>query len=246
MIGLFIFGLLLCCYYGFLKYCRRAVSFSQYFLYFGIFLMIYSGWELVGFFSIWDYLPKALRRLIDALILLFVMMYVFYIYACVKRSRAKIHRQPTVILVCGAGLFGDRLSLSLKTRLDRTIALSSQYPQAKIIVSGGQGPNEWLSEGEAMKQYLIENGIDQNSIFTEEKSTSTYENLLFSMQLYDLDNQTVALVSNQFHLYRLEMIAHKLGIEGFGVAAMLPSIAAPVFYTREFFAFLKGIIHREI
>lgn len=246
MVGLFIFGLILCSYYAFLKHRRRAVSFSQYFLYFGIFLVIYSSWELIGFFSIWDYVPKEMRIFIDCMLVFFVGTYFLFIFACVKRSKAKISRTPTVIFVFGAGLFGDRLSLSLKTRLDRTIALSKEYPSARIVVSGGQGPNEWLSEGMAMKKYLVANGICEHLIFTEEKSTSTYENLLFSMRLYDLKSQPVALVSNQFHLYRLEKIAHKLGIDGFGVAAMLPSIAAPVFYTREYFAFLKGIIHREI
>ena len=54
-----------------------------------------------------------------------------------------------------------------------------------MIVSGGQGSDEAISEAEAMRRYLVEQGIRNEEIIMEDKSTNTEENLVFSMKKMD-------------------------------------------------------------
>jgi len=172
-----------------------------------------------------------------------LMMWVTYLHFYAKKTYTIT---PDLIFVFGAGLIENRISLSLKTRLNKAYELSLMYPKCPMIVSGGQGKNEWLSEAEAMKKYLIEKGVDESKIWLEDKSTTTWENLTFSMQLYDLKDKKIALVSNQFHMYRVEKMAKKLGLEGYGMVAHLHHMGAIAFYIREYFAFFKAVLKNEI
>lgn len=102
-------------------------------------------------------------------------------------------------VILGAGLNGDQISERLKIRLD-TALLYLKENHIPIIVSGGQGEDELISEAEAMKRYLIDNGIESDRILLEDKSTSTYENLLFSKNTMKLENPKIALVTSDYHM----------------------------------------------
>ena len=71
-------------------------------------------------------------------------------------------------------------SLALQYRLDAAVEYLKQYPHVQVIVSGGQGKDEPMSEATFMYTYLVEAGIEENRILQEDDSTSTYENLQFS------------------------------------------------------------------
>ena len=58
------------------------------------------------------------------------------------------------------------------------------YPDLKIVVSGGQGEGENITEATAMRNFLVDNGVDSSLIIMEDKSTNTYENFLYSKQKY--------------------------------------------------------------
>lgn len=120
------------------------------------------------------------------------------------------------IIVLGAGIHGERVSLTLRDRLNAAIACYEQNPNAVIVVSGGQGPQEDISEALAMERYLIGHGIPQESIIKEEKSTSTAENFAFSKALLDErfgENYSAAYVTSDFHIFRAGRIAHNAGFE---------------------------------
>ena len=83
------------------------------------------------------------------------------------------------IIVHGAGLLksGDVTPL-LAGRLDKGIdVFHKSGDRARIIVSGGQGADEVVSEAFAMKKYLLEKGIPEHCILMEDRSTTTYENM---------------------------------------------------------------------
>src|SRR5699024_8835907 len=88
-----------------------------------------------------------------------------------------------VIIVLGCGIRGDMVSDQLARRLDAAIRYHTQNPDAMILVSGGQGPQESVTEALAMETYLIAGGIPSDKIIKEESSTSTYSNLLFSKEI---------------------------------------------------------------
>lgn len=120
------------------------------------------------------------------------------------------------VIVLGSGIRGEKLTEGLKNRLDATIAYYQKNPDAILVVSGGQGPQEDITEALAMERYLLENGVPQESIIKEEQATSTYENFVYSKQLLDAyfdGTYSVTYVTNNYHVYRAGAIAQTIGFE---------------------------------
>ena len=80
------------------------------------------------------------------------------------------------VIVLGCGIRGERVSVGLAKRLNKAAEYHKKNPEAMIIVSGGQGPQEDISEALAMKRYLVDKGIPEDKIIMEDKSTSTITN----------------------------------------------------------------------
>ena len=121
-----------------------------------------------------------------------------------------------VVIVLGAGIRGDKVTLPLKRRLDKAIEYHAQNPDALILVTGGQGFQETITEAEAMKRYLVKNGISQNVIVNEEKATSTNENMRYSKAILDArfdGSYDVVVITNNFHIYRAVSIARREGFK---------------------------------
>ncbi len=120
------------------------------------------------------------------------------------------------IIVLGAAVQGEKPSRVLKDRLNTAIEYYSKNPNALIIVSGGQGPQETVTEAAAMKTYLIKNGVAEDVIIKEEKATSTYENFVFSKKILDehFDNTySAAFITDEYHIYRAGGIAQNAGLK---------------------------------
>lgn len=150
------------------------------------------------------------------------------------------------VVILGAGVKGETPSLTLVQRLEKAIEyVNSQKNEVKIIVSGGQGAGEDISEAEAMRRYLVENGIE-NEIIMEDKSTDTRENLLFSKEIIEKDSNkniediNIKIITSDFHAFRSNLIAKNLDYEesSFLTNKTLTALI-PVMYTREFFAIIK-------
>ena len=152
------------------------------------------------------------------------------------------------LIILGAGINGELPSRILMSRLDTALEYLETQGDIPIIVSGGLGPGESITEAEAMFRYLARQGADENKIWKEEKSTSTWENLAFSLALMeenglDAENATIAIVTNEFHLYRAKHIAGTLGIDAIGVSAQTPYPSLRVLYHfREAAALLNSFV----
>ena len=120
------------------------------------------------------------------------------------------------IVVLGSGIRGERISQGLKSRLDVAVECYRRNTDAIIVVSGGQGEQETITEALAMERYLLEQGIPKSSIIKEERARSTSENFRFSKELLDEHFQkeySVAFVSNDYHIYRASRLASLGGLE---------------------------------
>lgn len=130
------------------------------------------------------------------------------------RSDNVTHDEDAII-VLGAGIHGERVSLTLRDRLNTAISCYEQNSDAVIVVSGGQGPQEDISEALAMERYLIEHGVPADHILKEDRSTSTAENFAFSNVLLDErfgDGYSAVYVTNDFHIFRAGQIARDTGL----------------------------------
>lgn len=128
--------------------------------------------------------------------------------------------EEDAIIVLGAAVRGERISGALQKRLDAAIEYYQENPDVIIVVTGGQGPQEDITEALAMERYLLANGIPQEKIIKEEEATSTYENFKFSKELLDeyfaIQGKTdykLAYVTDDYHIYRAGQLAK---IAGFG------------------------------
>lgn len=127
-----------------------------------------------------------------------------------------VNYQEDAVIVLGAGLRGEKPSKVLRNRLDEAVQYHEKNPDALIVVSGGQGPQEEIPEAEAMARYLMEAGVAEEKIVKEDRSTSTYENFKFSKALLDEtlgEDHEVAFVTNDFHILRAGSIAEQVGYE---------------------------------
>lgn len=162
----------------------------------------------------------------------------------------KDYKKTQCVMILGAGLIGDKIPKILKTRLDGAIDfINNGEGYDFIVVSGGKGHDELISEAEAMRKYLIDKGISDEKILLEDKSTSTYENFKFSKELItqytgeNIRNINVKFFTNGFHTLRGYFLGKRLGFDEltyFGT--MTPLYFIPYYYFREIFAFGKSIV----
>ncbi len=147
------------------------------------------------------------------------------------------------LVVLGAGLRPDGYpSETLRFRLEAALEYMGENSETTCIVSGGQGFGEPLTEADAMAEYLVARGLDESRITKEELSTTTAENVRNSSELID-PNASVAVVTNDFHLYRALRIAEKNGLPGaHGLAARTNPLYLPQATLRECAAIVKDAL----
>ena len=152
------------------------------------------------------------------------------------------------LVVLGAGLYGSTPSPSLKSRLDEALVYADKNLETIIIVSGGQGGNESITESLAMYTYLVNHGVDDSRIIREDMSASTQENIRFSFDIITnhwlaATSPKIAILSNEYHLFRARLIAGREGHDVKLVAAETPMFSLKIaYYAREYFALLKFFV----
>lgn len=152
---------------------------------------------------------------------------------------SKCDEEAEWMIVLGAQVRGTKITDSLKRRLDAAVSFLTDFPGTRVIVSGGQGPGEEITEAEAMMRYLTEKGIERERIFLENCSTSTRENLNFSKKFVNAENEKIIIVTNGFHVYRASLIAKR---EGYKKILLLPASSNPVFQINYLVRELFGVL----
>lgn len=143
----------------------------------------------------------------------------------------------TTVIVLGCKVRGEEPSLMLIQRIMAAYRFLEKNPSAMCIVSGGQGSDELISEAESMKRVLVEQGISEERIIMEDRSTGTDENIRFSiekMNEYGISGN-VTIITNDFHQLRAKMIADKYGLESYSVSAGTSLWLLPTYWLREWF-----------
>jgi uncharacterized SAM-binding protein YcdF (DUF218 family) len=186
---------------------------------------------------------RILLTVLGVAVVLFCVMEGFLL----KAGNTQPSGSPDAVIVLGAGVNGSKPSLVLQSRINAAADYLKKYPDIPVVLSGGRGPGESVSEASAIYHGLVKKGIDTRRLILDETSFSTSENIKNSLQLLkkriDLSQSTIALVTSDFHVYRACSLCESMGVHAIGVPAKLSWWWLDAnYYTREAFAVGKMIL----
>lgn len=186
---------------------------------FGNYLTSFLGAVLIFVGVFWKFLGKSSPKWLKiSFFTLLCITLVFSLSLYFYGKTDSVTYNEDAVIVLGAGIRGERPSLTLKGRLDAAFEYHKDNPDAIIVVSGGKGHDEDITEALAMEKYLTNLGVPERLIIKEEKSTSTFENFSFSKEILDglfENGYKCAYITNEYHVFRAGQIAKKAGFEAF-------------------------------
>lgn len=141
------------------------------------------------------------------------------------------------VIVLGCQVRKDKTpSLMLQRRIEAAAEYLLEYPDAVCVASGGQGGDEPLSEAQAIYDGLVSLGVSPDRIIKEDKSTSTGENLEFSLKLLrekGFPTDRAVIVTDGFHQFRAHIMAENQGCTAYSINSATPPGLFPAYWVRE-------------
>lgn len=192
------------------------------------------------------------RRVCALIVIICILSGVFYIYANYRvisigkrhMSDIDVMEQADCIIVPGAAVHGNVVSISLKKRLDMAFNVYSSGKSGKIIVSGDHGREEY-DEVHAMRNYLLEKGVDIEDIFMDHAGFDTYDTIYRAKNIFE--SQSPVIVSQEDHAMRAAYIADRIGMDCQYVPCAGYSTSETGFQIiRESLARVKAFVQSEI
>lgn len=191
-------------------------------------------------------LHDLLTNLLAAVYLYFECMLLGTIVAGVIASRVEPEKDKDFIIILGCGIRKDGTpSPLLRGRVDRALAFAEQQEKLTgkkpiFVTSGGQGPDEPISESASMKRYLLEKGIPAERILEEDQSTDTFENMKFSKEkIWAINPQgKIAFSTTNYHVFRGGLKARRVKMRALGMGARTKWYFWPNAAVREFVGLL--------
>ena len=227
--------LILCILAAFFFFAMRGYSYISYTLVFLAFLI-----------AVHHLAPLWLRRVVAAITCVGFCYFCFVeglVITEAVRGKQLQKAERGSLIVLGAAVHGSEPSLALYHRMASALTYLEAFPESRVVVSGGQGKGEDISEAQCMHDWLIRHGVEEKRILMEDRSTSTMENLRFSWEILNelgTAPDDVAVLSSGYHLYRAKSMARSLGLEAVGVTAQPGS---PIYTLGMFIREAFGVTH---
>lgn len=181
------------------------------------------------------------------LIYTFIVYAIIITFAMIIASLIKPQKNATAITL-GNRANKDGPSELLKGRIDATKHFLDENKIAVAILSGGKCKHDYIEEAVCMYKELKKEGIDNSRLIIEDKSKSTYENILFSFRIIEEQEKekNLAIVSDSFHQLRARLIVRKLGIKTNvgAVNAKTSFLYIPTYCVREWIALPYELLFR--
>ena len=145
-----------------------------------------------------------------ALLLLYVLVTFLQVWHASNQDR----REPAqAIIVLGAAQYDGRPSPVLAARLDHAVELFEAGVAPTIVVTGGKREGDRFTEAASGYAYLRRAGVPEDVILREEDGGNTWEQLAAATTFLRARGiRSAVLVSDDYHAYRLDRIAHELGL----------------------------------
>ncbi len=168
----------------------------------------------------------------------------FTFSGCMIYKMHAVPQEENVLVVLGCKVKNGGPSLMLRHRLEAACAYLTEHPDVPVIVCGGQGADEAISEAQCMYEYLIDKGIAPERIYMEDTSTSTIENLRNAQIILEEQNWgcRITIVTDGFHQLRASMIARTLDLQTDHVSAYTSWYLVPTYWVREWFGICYQLV----
>jgi len=162
--------------------------------------------------------PLAVRlvRGLLGLALLLAAGWVLLVVAIHLWGRRDQARRADAIVVLGAAQYDGRPSPVLKARLDHAIDLYRRGLAKTVIMTGGVGPGDTVSEATVSKRYAMRQGVPAKAILVETTGLTTVQSMrAVAAMMKEREMDDAVLVSDPFHMLRLKLLAWRAGITGY-------------------------------
>jgi len=220
----------------------------------GLALLLYVDWgDFAGSEREWR-VRNTLQNLCATGYAYFECMLLGAVVCGLKAARHVPELNAGHILILGCGFRKDgTLPPLLRGRVDRAIAFWKEQREktgrtAILMPSGGQGPDECMAEAEAMRRYLLSQGIPEQYIRPEARSRNTYQNMAFSKELIgprDAGEKVVFSTTN-YHVFRSGVWANLAGLPAEGVGSRTKWWFWPNAFMRECVGLLQNRWKQEL
>jgi uncharacterized SAM-binding protein YcdF (DUF218 family) len=123
-------------------------------------------------------------------------------------------RPADAIVVLGAAQYAGRPSPVLKARLDHAVGLWKRGIASKLVLTGGRGTGDTTSEAEVGRRYVMKAGVADTAILLENEGRTTSASLEAVAEIMKARHlERAVLVSDPFHMLRLQILAGRFGVE---------------------------------
>lgn len=233
-----------------------AVLFSIPFVFYGIMnIGNFTGIVLSAVLIVWGILPEKTADILSLIwsrfvgkILIVILCAAVSLIAVftVVETACMIHAanikpdENSTLVVLGCRVYGEKASLMLSERINAAYIYLTEHSDTPCVLSGGKGDDEGISEAECMRRELLLKGISPDRLYMEDRSTSTRENLSFSLEIIKENSlpENIAIVTNEFHCYRAGRVAKSVGIDYSCVPAHTALWLLPTYYVRDLYGIL--------
>ena len=193
--------------------------------------------------SVWI---SSVRTLISVVFVYFAVIFFATQYCCLIAARRKPAMNQDYVLILGCAIKKDgTLYPLIKGRADKAIEFYQKQKEATgvspvLVRSGGQGSDEVIAEGEAVRRYLLAKGIPESDILAETQSANTLENMRFSKALIEKrkPDANVIFSTTNYHVFRSGILARDAGLRADGIASKTKWYFWPNAQIREFVGML--------
>lgn len=167
----------------------------------------------------------------------------FYMPLVIRDAYKKYDDDCEYLMILGSVVIGeDEPSPQLTERMERALSYLNLHKHAKAVCCGGCfRKGQKVSEAEIIRRFLVNNGIGENRILLEDKSTTTYENFKFALSVIESDsgktveNTKIAFLTNDYHVFRSGVIAKQMGIKNIRKVSVASESEILKRYLREYF-----------
>lgn len=210
-------------------------------------LFVLSGLFLEKILSLYQTNFKTILIIIALLTCTFYIVFLITLTKIIFNAKSDASNENTIILL-GCRVKGLIPTKALLSRCNSAYNYLIKNENCVCVLSGGQGSDEQISEAECMKEILLNKGINENRLFIENRSTSTKENLKYSLDVIKKNNldENVLICTSEYHLYRARLIAKFCHINAKSLAAhSIRFLRIPAF-TREVFGIWYLVIQKNL